>query len=75
LEHLVIDLLVARYPGEIFAGNTRWLEREEQSMRVRISLPKKGGATPVLEAFSEALLQLNRLMAEKTRQNGQKPLS
>ena len=71
LEHLAIDLLVAAYPGEAFAGNTCWLMREEQTMRVRISLPKTGDSAPVNAALSEALLQLNGLMAEKPRQIGQ----
>ena len=71
MEHLAIDLLVASYPGEVFAGNTQWLSREEQTMRIRISLAKDGNSAPVLAAFSEALLQLNGLIAEKTRQNGQ----
>jgi len=68
LEHLAIDLLVAKHPGEVFAGNTRWLRREEQTMRIRISLPKEGGSAPVERAFSEALLQLNGLMADIPRQ-------
>ena len=68
LEHLTIDLLVAARPGEIFAGNTHWLERKEQTMRVHISLPKEGGFTLVNEALSEALLQLNEILAENSRQ-------
>ncbi|MCL2529642.1 MAG: hypothetical protein FWE41_04850 [Coriobacteriia bacterium] len=70
LEHLIIDLLVERHPGEVFAGNTQWITREEQTMRIRISLPQGGDPAPVVAAFSEALLQLNGIIAERARQNG-----
>ncbi|MDR1358922.1 MAG: hypothetical protein LBJ48_06175 [Coriobacteriales bacterium] len=39
VEHLAIELLVRAYPGQVFAGNTRWISRETQQMRVRISHP------------------------------------
>jgi len=63
LEHLAIDLLVAAHPGQVFAGNTCWLEDKENTMRVRISLPEGGSALPVHEALSEALQLLNTLLA------------
>ncbi|MCL2807249.1 MAG: hypothetical protein FWD27_03670 [Coriobacteriia bacterium] len=68
LEHLVIDLLVAQFPGETFAGNTRWLDKSEQAMRVRISAPKSGNSSLVHEAFSSAILQLNGLLEASSRQ-------
>jgi len=71
LEHLAIDLLVERSPGESFAGNTCWFEREEQIMRVRISLPKDGSSTLVYEALSDALIQLNGILGNNSRQTGQ----
>jgi len=70
LEHLAIDLLVETFPGETFAGNTCWLEREEQTMRVRISLPKEGSPTPVFQAFSGALVLLNGFLSNDSRQIG-----
>ena len=70
LEHLAIDLLVEGHPGETFAGNTRWIERDERIMRVRISLPADGSTAPVHEALSNALLQLNKLLATSQRQTG-----
>ena len=82
LEHLAIDLLVSALPGETFAGNTHWLEREDctmqdtmqdtmqGAMRVHISLPKGGNATLVYKALSEALLLLNELLQESQRQIG-----
>jgi len=63
LEHLAIDLLVARFPDETFAGNTCWLEREEQTMRVHISLPKEGGPAPISQALSEAMVLLNEMLS------------
>jgi len=67
LEHLTIDLLVARHPGETFAGNTCWLEREEHIMRVRISLPKRVSSHAVEAALSEALLQFNEILSSPWR--------
>ncbi len=74
LEHLTIELLVQAYPGEVFAGATRWLERSAGTMRVRVSLPTEGGASRIFEAFSEALRQLNRLIALSERYERQKPV-
>lgn len=62
LEHLVIDLLVKAYPNETFAGNTRWIQRSAQTMRVRLSLPANGDASAVETAFSQALVLLNGLI-------------
>jgi len=62
LEHLAIDLLVVRFPDETFAGNTCWLEREEQIMRVRISLPKEAGPAPVSQALLDAAALLNEML-------------
>lgn len=73
-EHLTIELLVRRYPGQGFAGNTSWLSREEQTMRVRVSLPESGGAEAVLRAFSDAIGQLNKFLSLCQRQNAQEPL-
>ncbi|MDR1089135.1 MAG: hypothetical protein LBL23_07710 [Coriobacteriales bacterium] len=55
-EHLAIELLVRAYPGQVFAGNTRWISREKQQMRVRISSPSQA-------ALLEAIEVLNGLLA------------
>jgi hypothetical protein len=70
LEHLTIELLVQAHPGCLFAGNTRWLEREERTMRVRIAAPQGISALNVIETFSEALLQLNEMLALSKGQTG-----
>ncbi len=61
-EHLAIEYLVRAHPGEAFAGNTIWLSRKKQLMRVRLSLPKAGGAEQSLGAIAAAIEQLNELL-------------
>lgn len=66
-EHVAIDILVAKYPGESFAGNTSWIAREDQTMRVRISLTKEEAFEYAVYrshgALSEAIMQINRLLS------------
>jgi len=59
LEHLTIELLVQTYPNETFAGTTRWLERSEQTMQVRVSVPSDGDGAATRRAFSKAIELLN----------------
>lgn len=69
-EHLAIELLVQRYPGTSFAGNTSWLERSEKTMRVRVSVPSMGSPEPVGDALSDAIALLNELLRICQRQTG-----
>lgn len=63
VEHLAIELLVTRFSGESFAGNTSWVSRAKKSMKVRVSVPQEGTAEDALEALSDAIVQLNELLA------------
>lgn len=67
VEHICIDILVTECPGQAFAGNTSWIARKDQMMRVRVSLPKgedhESAVYRVHGALSEAIEQINRLLA------------
>ncbi|MDR2672600.1 MAG: hypothetical protein LBC35_04830 [Coriobacteriales bacterium] len=60
VEHLAIELLVQANPGQVFAGNTTWLSRRRQVMRVRVS---RQSGSDTLTAIKQAVEQINRLVA------------
>ena len=63
IEHLTIELLVQAHPGEVFAGNTRWVSREEQAMCVRIMRSKRVDDEEIMSTLSRAMRHLNGLLA------------
>ena len=64
IEHLAIDLLAERFSGhdpQTFAGNTTWLDRDADLMRVRVGCTGTDPSQYVEEAAS-ALIEATRLM-------------
>lgn len=68
-EHLAIEIMINSHPGESFAGNTCWLVREEQHMRVRISLGQTGTSSEACDALSQAIELLNGLVSPIPKTN------
>lgn len=63
-EHIAIEHMVQAAPGQTFAGNTRWISKSNQTMRVRLSCAKEETGIEPEDAISEAIALLNRLLAQ-----------